>query len=782
MRLLLSTILLIGISAMGQSPTFDPEHSTGKLYEYAEFATTGNRELDLDEMLADPQLLFLPLESDNQSVGFTTHYYWVRFKLRNSSDVARDYYLETARPVTDEALLYQIDSSGVRQFKSGDQLPFAERQVPHRSTVFKITLPPQRTSSFYVRLKSDGETINLPLSLYDADSFWQQNYGQQLFLGMFYGLLLLAGIVYLFFYRSLLERTFLYYGFYVFSIALLQASLDGLLFQFVFPDGGYLNARIVLITGLLSNVFLLKYCEHFLDIEKRNKLFRHAYNAIYAIISVLFLMLFMGEKTLAFAYPLSNLNGLISLLLILSTVLVMRVRRIPIDPYFSIGIFFLVVGLLGFVMNNLSLLPNTFLIQNSAKLGAGLEVVFLSLSMTNLIRNLRVEKERSHELALKKSEEISELKSSFMSNMSHELRTPLNAIMGVVDEQLAHSGSHGNKRNFEIIKYASISLLGSINDILDFEKIEKNQLTLRNEEFDPREALKQISDNWKIQAENKGLGYLFDMDPNLPKRVEGDRERLVQIVNNVLSNAVKFTRTGSVQFTLTSAKNTDNNYRFSLRVMDTGVGISNDMKAKIYESFGQMRLGDTRNFGGIGLGLNIVKHLVELFGGTIALDSWEGRGTEVKIDLPFKGATVSSGGPTGDSPQTIRILVVEDNALNQMVMRKFLGRWPHMKFDIVGNGSEAIQALGKETYHLVLMDIQMPIMDGYEATKIIRSGKLGERLRKIPIIAITADTTDATRKKVMDLGVNDYMTKPISSGILLEKIDSCSKVNPVRTH
>jgi CheY-like chemotaxis protein len=415
-------------------------------------------------------------------------------------------------------------------------------------------------------------------------------------------------------------------------------------------------------------------------------------------------------------------------------------------------------------------------------LGAGLEVIFLSLSMTNLIRNLRLEKERSHQLALKKSEEISGLKSSFMSNMSHELRTPLNAIMGVVDEQLALSENKGNRRNFEIIKYASISLLGSINDILDFDKIEKNELTLRHGEFDPGEALRQISDNWKIQAENKGIGYHFDIGPDLPQRIEGDRERLVQIINNVLSNAVKFTNSGSVQFSLGCTKLPRNNYNFVFRVLDTGVGIGPDMKAKIYESFGQMRLGDTRDFGGIGLGLNIVKHLVELFGGSIHLESWEGKGTEVTIELPFKGT------PTGARAQIqeeldgpIRILVVEDNVLNQMVMRKFLNRWPQMEFDIVGNGAEALNALQTAAYNLVLMDIQMPVMDGYEATKIIRSGKLGEAVRRIPIIAVTADTTDETRRKVMELGITDYMTKPIHSGILLEKINNCRKVSVVRT-
>lgn len=779
MKIWYLTVLLassVVFSQHPQNPAFDPEKSKGQLYEYAEYSTTGQRNLDIDEIIKDSLLVFEPLQSENESVGFTSDYYWVRFSLLNSGAATKVYYLETARPVTDLANLYQIGNQGIYFFKSGDRIPFEERQVNHRATVFKIELPSQMEQTFYLQLNSDGETINLPLELYDEDAFWKKNYAQQLFLGIFYGLLFLAGIIYLFFYSSLKEKAFLYYGLYVFSIALLQASLDGLIFQYVFPEGGEINQRIVLISGLLSNLFLLKYCEHFLGIANRTKLIRAAFKIIYAIIAVLFVLLWTGKTTLAITYPLSNVNGLISLIVILATIFVLKYRKVPIDPYFSFGILFLVVGLLGFVMNNLSLLPNNFVTQNSAKFGAGLEVIFLSLSMTNLIRNLRLEKETSQATALKKSEEISELKSFFMSNMSHELRTPLNAIIGVVDEQLGTINSSKERKNYEIIKHASISLLSNINDILDFDKIEKKQLRLRREVFNPGLAVQQISDNWKVQAEHKGLSYKFEMDSKIPLLLLGDKDRLMQIINNILSNAVKFTPSGRIHFQMDYVPGKGKEGLLKFNILDTGIGMNQDIKLGMFDSFSQMRLNNKRNFGGIGLGLNIVDHLVKLFGGIILLESEEGKGTLVLIEIPTElAAEERSVTPTMELP--LNILVVEDNTMNQMVMRKILGTRPLTTLAIANNGEEGIAALKRKEYDLVLMDLQMPVMDGYEAIHIIRSGSLGKGLETIPIIVVTADTMDETRERVMDLGANDYISKPVSATQLLEKITKCTRLS-----
>ncbi|WP_411766231.1 7TM diverse intracellular signaling domain-containing protein [Winogradskyella sp. A3E31] len=777
MRTLLIVTYLFAQFLPAQNPAFNPDESKGQLYEYAEFTKVSKSNLEINEILTS-DLKYMPLESENHTLGFTSDNYWVRFKLHNSSPQLKTYYLETARPITDVAHLYEIANDTIKTFKSGDQIPFKERQVKHRQTVFRINLPADSVQEYYLFVTSDGETINLPLDLYTEEEYLRTNYSQQLFLGLFYGILCLAGLIYLFFYTSLREKTFLYYGLYVFSIGFLQAALDGLIYEYLLPDGGFLNSRMVLITALFSNFFLLKYCEYFLKIDSNLKSLKKGYNIAYGIIFTLFTMVFISPSALEMVYPISNLNGLYSLLLILASLFTLRYKKMPVDKYFSIGIFFLVIGLLGFVMNNLSLLPNNFYTLNSAKFGSGFEVIFLSLSMTNLIRKLRLEHEESQELALQKSEEISELKTFFMSNISHELRTPINAIMGVVETELASKDNNTEQRKtYEIIKNASISLLSNVNDVLDFERIEKDELKLRHERFNPSILLNQISNNWKSEAEKKGLKYVFEMDHEIPVEVEGDAARFIQIINNVLSNAIKYTNQGQIKFKLKCLVKPNEVCKFSFQVSDTGVGMDENNKRQVFDSFNQMRLDNRRQFGGIGLGLTIVKHLVKLFDGDITIESELNKGTDVFIEIPLK-FTKKADEPIETSPkseQAYHILIVEDNKMNQLVMRKLLNSFPNVTFAVANNGQEALDTLNKGVYDIILMDLQMPVMDGYEATEKIRSGYIGDNKNDIPIIAVTADAMEATRQRVLDIGMNDYMTKPVNRDLLFQKIENCYK-------
>jgi len=360
-----------------------------------------------------------------------------------------------------------------------------------------------------------------------------------------------------------------------------------------------------------------------------------------------------------------------------------------------------------------------------------------------------------------------------MSNMSHELRTPINAIMGIAENELEFQKDKKNRKSYEIIKNASLSLLSSVNDIIDFEKIENNQLELNYTTFNPSIKLNQISNNWKTEAEKKGINYTFEMDPEIPTNIYADPERFIQIVNNILSNAIKFTEKGHVFFKLKCLGQPQDMSRFSIQISDTGIGIQKEYRDQVFDSFNQMKLNHKRQFGGIGLGLTIVKHIVELFEGTIEIESELNKGTNVFIDLNLKSiaeeriVTVSKENP-------LHILIVEDNKLNQMVMKKILNSSNQITFAIANNGQEAIDALKRDVYDIVLMDLQMPVMDGYEATQIIRSGQLGNTIHNTPIIAVTADAMQETKKRVLDIGMNDYMTKPINKALLLEKIYACN--------
>ncbi len=776
--LLITNFLSLGAQPRDISAIELGDEAKLELYTGAQIVNTGKTDLSFEDFLNQQAVLkFTPLTRANENLEFTSDTYWVRFSLKNITSIYQTYYFETARPITDRVDLYQIDPDGNTQiFHSGDQIPFSERAFPHRSSIFKLQLAPNATYQFYLNLKSDGEVINLPLIIHSPDEFITTVYNQQIFYGLFYGIIIISSIIYLFFYLGIQKTSFLYYGIYVISIGLLQFTLDGFIFQYVFPEGGWFYSRTVLISALLTMFFLGRYSENFLNTSRHLVWLPRIFKVIYIFIGLMLLALLSSAKGLEISYPLANIAGLILLASIVTSVVALRIKGIAVDKYYIAGIAFLIMGLVIFITNNLSLIPNNFFTENGSKIGSGLEVIFLSISMTKLIGRLRTEKTQSQAIALRKSEELNDIKSYFMSNISHELRTPLNAIMGVADEMMKKKGLNDIVRsNFEVVKYASVSLLSSVNDILDFSKIEEGKLKLEFAPFNPVIALQHISNNWKVQASEKGLFYVFEADTNIPQNCNGDVARLVQIANNILANAIKFTPKGNVTFSVSFQKTSDTQIELVLSIKDTGVGISREKMDTIFESFTQETVNDKRNFGGLGLGLSIVKKLVDLHKGTIHLNSENRNGTECIISLPMKTLEVATAMPHQFDSETkdlegASLLVVEDNMLNQLIMRKILSGWKNTTFSVVENGKEAIEALEKSHFDLILMDLQMPVMDGYETSEYIRAGKLGNEKTNIPIIAVTADTMEETKKKVISIGMNDYLSKPVNSDMLFEKV------------
>ncbi len=324
-----------------------------------------------------------------------------------------------------------------------------------------------------------------------------------------------------------------------------------------------------------------------------------------------------------------------------------------------------------FILKNFGVLPLTFLTENGSKLGTGMEVISLSLSMANLIRNLKNDREALQTIALQKAEEMNELKSYFLSNISHELRTPLNAILNTAKSMANDFKEEQIQNGSQIIKYSTYSLLNSVNDILDFSKIEKNEIKLELSEFDLVKTVEHMVNNFASEAKDKGLEFTFIKGENLPQMVKGDVARLSQILQNIISNALKFTNEGFVKFKLDAKKEKDNKVQITFLVSDTGVGISKEKINSIFDSFSQDSITNKRKFGGLGLGLYIVKHLVNLQNGKIKVDSTTGLGTVVTIDLTYENIEVKKEIEANAATNFYdlngkSILVVEDNAMNQI--------------------------------------------------------------------------------------------------------------------
>lgn len=773
-----SLIFITSKVTFGQLVISTSENKSYALYPYTRITDVGQSKLSLSEFKAQASgFEFKPVMHMNANIGFTANYYWLTFSIHNNTDAKKIYYLETARPITDYVHLYSEFPNGmVKSQESGDAIPFTERDYEHRKTIFKIELPANEKVNFYLNLKSDGEVINLPLKLSTADELVIQTYKEQLVYGIFYGILLLAAITYLFFYFALEDKSFLYYCLYVAFVGLLQFALDGFFYQYFGPEAGILSLKAVIIFAALSTLFFVKYTQWFLHVSEYFKNLTKVYKALFAAILLLFIVCFLAPQIPALSYTIINVMALLSLALVITTVVMSLVKKVKVDPYFITGISCMVLGFAIFILNNFSIIPNSFITENSSKLGTGLEVIFLSLSMSNRIRKLRSEKEMAQTIALKKSEDMNELKSYFMNNMSHELRTPLNAIMGIADVMLNENIDPRIKENFEIIKYSSQGLLSSVNDILDFSKIEKGELKLDYVEFEPVQLFIQINYSANKQAVDKGLLFTYEVDENLPSLLLGDSVRLTQIMNNVISNAIKFTNVGWVNVRIKIIAQYDNEIVLQIAISDSGVGIPKEKIESIYESFSQESINNKRKYGGLGLGLSIVKKLVDLQGGKINITSKVGQGTKCTIELPFTIITepnmITEQAPKEEPVEDngVNVLLVEDNAINQLIMKKIMNSWDNVRYAIANNGEEGLQLLQQDYFDIVLMDLQMPIMDGYEAATAIRVGSAGISNIDIPIIALTADVMEGTKERVKQIGMDEYMSKPVDQNILYQTI------------
>lgn len=730
-------------------------------------------ELSINEILKLSPNNFDSLPNENTDLGFTNDNYWLHFKIKNKTSDEVQYYIETSRPIVDYADFYTVKLNGaILHQKSGDAIPFKNKTLQERKTVFKIELQPLEQNNYYIHLKSDGEVINAAVILRTSDNLISEVSFEQIVFGFFYGIILIASILYLFFFYAMKERVFLYYSLYVIFIGLMQFSIDGYFHQLFTPNGGWLSNHSVLLFAMIAGFLLGKYGEVFLKIKKYNILIYRLFNVLYVLALLVITVIVFVPSLFAYCYPIANVLGLMILLLIISSVIYLYYHKKPVDIFFSIGVVFLILGFGIFILNNFGRVPNTFLTQNSSKFGTGLEIIFLSLSMGNLIKKLKEDRESLQSLALQKSEEMNEMKSYFLSNISHELRTPLNTIMNFIDSINGETDSKSIQEKCEVIRHSSSSLLSSVNDILDFSKIEKDEIKLDNDTFDAHKLFDEVHKNILIRAQKKGIDFQFTQSKDLPKMLVGDVNRMRQIVMNLLCNALKFTDKGIVKFIIkTEIVNETVNLKFI--ITDTGDGISKDKLNSIFDSFSQQSINNKRKYGGLGLGLYIVKALVNLHKGTINIESILNQGTVCEVNLNvaiFETKEEVKEVVTEYDLKGKRILVVEDNAMNQMVLKMILKKWLNTEVDFTNNGEEALAALQETKYNIILMDLQMPIMDGYEATIEIRKGNSGINDKNIPIIAVTADVMESTKERVKEIGMNHYLSKPIDKETLYKTI------------
>jgi signal transduction histidine kinase/DNA-binding response OmpR family regulator len=742
---------------------------------------------------------FMVSQSAAPNFGFTTSTYWFRLPLRNESR-EQSFLLELGYPHLDRVELYSVDADGTtRVQRGGDSLPFSERALEHHSVNFAVELPSGAEQTLYLKVDTEG-SLQLPLKLWTMKGFTEAKLREYAELFLYYGIIAVMILYNVFLFFTIRDPNYLIYVWYLVSWGLYQLSLNGLSYQYLWPDSPVIANRCIAPLGLMANIALAIFARRFLQTRSNAPTMHRLLTLQLAVaVTVLPVSLIVGTRP---GIMLMAATSMVAALLTLSAGVICLLRGYRPARFFVLAFVALLIGVIMVVLRVYGVLGGAALAIDTMQIGSAIEVILLSLALGDRIKSEQLTYQRRIEKLNADLIEKERARTAFFQNTSHELRTPLNGILAFVDLlSRGEYGQMGDRARTQLGKVSNLarSLLMQVNAILDLAKSRSGQLALTNTAFPVTELL----DEARVVAEgltvkDKGRGFAIELGAGLDRSAlfVADREKLATILRNLVGNAFKFTDPARFNQVRLSVEITPRR-ELVLRVADTGIGIDKAHHAAVFEEFKQV--GDSsarRVHEGTGLGLALVQRLAELMGGRVELDSTPGQGstftvvvpeqrtqTIVQVDPPafqstrVQTAIVSLPPPparsfvqdaanrphSGKGP---RVLVCDDNEINCEVVRDVLGAQGY-RVEHVLRGSDALASMQARPPDLLLLDLMMPETSGEDVLQSMRASGL---LKDVPVIVLTARASEEDRVRALQLGADDYLAKPILGDELVLRV------------
>ncbi|WP_321365832.1 hybrid sensor histidine kinase/response regulator [Pseudomonas extremaustralis] len=765
MRYLL-ILLLCGLPMLASAIEFNQDTQRlplGRAMQVLEDPTTALTIADVSAPSAATR--FKPHDKDTLNAGYSRSVFWLKVNLQylpNDLQTQRTWLLELAYPPLDHLDLYLPDSSGTYRLagRTGDALPFASREIRQNNYLFKVDFSPGEAKTVYLRLQSEG-SIQAPLTLWSSTAYLEQQPLRLYVLGLIYGVLLGMLVYNLFIYLSVRDTSYLYYIFYIASFGMYQLSVNGAAVEYFWPDNPWwANAATPFLIGSAA-LFGSLFARSFLHTAQHSRWINRLLLGLVAAGAVVMLLSLMTSYALA-----------LRLATALALVFTVTVFVAAIKAWYCgqrVARYFIIAWsafLLGGVVNTLMVLgylPNVFLTMYASQIGSAIEVALLSLALADRINAMREQQAQILFDASQKLEALNvqlarsnRLKDEFLATLTHELRTPMNGVIGSLELMQTVPLDADLAQYQQTAAGSARDMMRMVNGILTLTELQAGRLTAQSEVFSLRGMLDTLHQQFSASAQSKGLAFSIEVAHELPDRVAGDADKLLQCLDCLLDNAFKFTHEGAVRLQVVGAPQSDAGLRLSFIVTDTGIGFASLDDATLYQRFFQLDGSSTREYGGLGIGLAICRQLIELQGGCLTHHSEPRKGSRFQLEVAVIPVPPEprQAPARQRAPQDCAVLLVDDNSVGQLVVRGMLLRLGY-RVKTVDSSMAALAALRGEHFDAVLLD--MP-EGGFSLCCQIRAlPGCGE----LPVIALSASLNVSQREHGHGIGVSDRLAKPV---------------------